>query len=68
MENFKLPIEYVEHKNIQPIIESDLEMTHLYNDILKDSLLVPKWISYYTTNTQYLKDIRHHHRNRCLEN
>ena len=56
MENFKLPIEYVEHKNIQPIIESDLEMTQLYNNILKDSLLVPKWISYYTTNTQYLKD------------
>ena len=56
MGDFKLPIEYIDHKPIHTIIESDLEMNQLYNKLLNNSLLVKKWTSTYTTNVDYLKD------------
>lgn len=66
---FKLPIEYLDPKDIKPlsdIVSNDLELLNsdsssVYNVSLKPShcfanQLLPKWNKAYTTNIQFLKD------------
>ena len=55
---FNLPIEYIEHNQINDIIKEDIEFkgkNHIYNTILPESILNDKWSSIYTTNKDFLK-------------
>jgi hypothetical protein len=56
---FKLPIEYTDHKRVSSIVQSDLEMSGpspLYRHLFDQSLLMEKWSSFYTTDVAFLKD------------
>ena len=60
---FKLPIEYIEHREINDIIRTDIELlpkNNIYNHIIPDSILVNKWSTYYTTDKSFLKDTQQH--------
>ena len=60
---FKLPIEYIEHGEINSIVKSDLEISsskNIYNHLMKDSILLDKWSSYYTINKSFLKESQSH--------
>ena len=60
---FKLPIEYSEHREINDIIRTDIELlptNNIYKHIIPDSILVSKWSSFYTTNKPFLKDTQQH--------
>jgi len=61
---FKLPIEYIEHREINDIIKEDIELVngekHIYNHIMPGSILNNKWSSKYTTNKQFIKDTQSH--------
>jgi hypothetical protein len=60
---FKLPIEYSEHREINDIIRTDIELlssNNIYKHIIPDSILVSKWSSFYTTNKSFLKDTQQH--------
>jgi len=66
MESFKLPIQYVSHKEVDPHILKDLELvysedTPVYDKIFKPSTpeskqLVQQWANYYTTDTTFLTE------------
>ena len=57
--NHKLPIEYVEHQTLSMVIRDDLELgtkNPLYNHLFPEtSSLMPKWCSFYTKDTSFLK-------------
>ena len=57
---FKMPIQYVNHSEINSIIKSDLELSKTYINLVSDSMLINNWTSYYTTNKQFLKDTQKH--------
>ena len=60
---FNLPIEYIEHNQINDIIKEDIEFkgkNHIYNTILPESILNDKWSSIYTTNKDFLKQTQLH--------
>jgi energy-coupling factor transporter ATP-binding protein EcfA2 len=60
---FKLPIEYTEHREINNIIRTDIELlptNNIYKHVIPESILVDKWSSYYTTNKAFLKDTQQH--------
>jgi hypothetical protein len=60
---FKLPIEYIEHREINDIIRTDIELlpsNNIYNNIVPDSILVTKWSTFYTTDKSFLKDTQQH--------
>ena len=60
---FKLPIEYSEHREINDIIRTDIELlptNNIYKHIIPDSILITKWSSFYTTNKSFLKDTQQH--------
>lgn len=60
---FKLPIEYSEHREINDIIRTDIELlptNNIYNHIIPDSILVTKWSSFYSTDKSFLKDTQQH--------
>lgn len=61
--HFKLPVELIEHGEINDIVKSDLEMTienNIYKFLLDDSLLIHKWSSYYSADKHFLKDTQSH--------
>ena len=66
LSQFKLPIEYINNSTLESFILSDLELTgekNIYKHIFKDNniyshLLVNKWSSFFTTNTDYLTDFQ----------
>ena len=58
-DHFKLPVELVDHGEINEIVKSDLEMSienNIYKFLLDDSLLIHKWSSYYSVDKHFLKD------------
>lgn len=57
---FKLPIQYIKNEEINTIIKIDLEMPHIYKNLVGDSLLLNQWSSYYTTNKDFLRDTQRH--------
>ena len=62
---FKLPIEYVQHEEINEIIKNDIELTsnnskNIYNNLMPESILIDKWCTNYTTNKAFLKDTQQH--------
>ena len=60
---FKLPIEYSEHREINDIIRTDIELlssNNIYKHIMPDSILIQKWSSFYTTDKSFLKDTQQH--------
>lgn len=57
---FKLPIQYIENQEINTIIKIDLEMPHIYKNLVGDSLLLNQWSSYYTTNKEFLRETQRH--------
>ena len=54
--DFKLPIEYNNHHNVNEVIKKDLEMDLLYEGIFKESPLKNKWIENYSTDKTFLKE------------
>ena len=63
---FNLPIEYIEHNQINDIIKEDIEFkgkNHIYNTILPNSILNDKWGSIYTVNKDFLKQTQLHIKN-----
>ena len=61
--HFKLPIEYSEHREINDIIRTDIELlptNNIYKHIIPDSILISKWSSFYTTDKLFLKDTQQH--------
>jgi energy-coupling factor transporter ATP-binding protein EcfA2 len=61
--HFKLPIEYSEHREINDIIKTDIELlptNNIYKHIIPDSILVTKWSSFYSTDKSFLKDTQQH--------
>lgn len=65
--NFKMPIEYAGSSSLQDNVKSDIEFSeenNLFslflkdknNENQKDSLLLSKWSTLYTTNRSFLKD------------
>ena len=60
LSNFKLPIEYINHHSINSIIQTDLELPFIYENLIGNSMLLDHWSSYYTTDTQFLKDTQSH--------
>jgi len=62
-DHFKLPIELTDHREINAIVKSDLEMTiehNIYKFLLDDSLLIHKWSSFYSSDKSFLKDTQAH--------
>ena len=60
---FKLPIEYIEHGEINAIVKTDLEMqsdNNIYKYLVNDSILVDKWSAFYTSDKPFLKDTQMH--------
>jgi len=57
---FKLPIQYIENKEINTIIKNDLEMPNIYKNLVGDSLLLNQWSSYYTINKEFLRETQRH--------
>jgi energy-coupling factor transporter ATP-binding protein EcfA2 len=62
---FKLPIEYIQHDEINDIVKNDIELNsnnskNIYNNLIPESILVDKWCSNYTTNKPFLKDTQQH--------
>jgi len=51
---FKLPIQYIDHKSVSPTIIDDIDMKNAYKKILGDTPL--EWSSYYTSNKEFLQD------------
>lgn len=61
--HFKLPVELIDHGEINDIVKSDLEMTignNIYKFLLDDSMLVHKWSSFYSADKRFLKDTQAH--------
>jgi len=61
--HFKLPVELIEHGEINDIVKSDLEMTiqnNIYTFLLDDSMLIHKWSSFYSADKHFLKDTQAH--------
>ena len=54
--SFKLPVQYIENKEINSIIKTDLEMPEIYKHLIGDSILIDNWSSYYTTDKNFLYD------------
>jgi len=51
---FKLPIQYIDHKYVSSTIKDDIDMKNAYKKILGDTHL--EWTSYYTSNKEFLQD------------
>lgn len=66
MEIFKLPIQYISHKEVNPHILKDLELVQsdeipVYDKLFKPTTMESKqiahqWAKYYTTNTEFLTE------------
>jgi energy-coupling factor transporter ATP-binding protein EcfA2 len=66
MEIFKLPIQYVSHREVYPHILKDLELVQSEETPVYDKLFKPtttesrqiahQWAKYYTTDTEFLKE------------
>ena len=65
VEPFRLPIQYVNHSNLNETILNDLEMNHeksiyehlfLNNYNIPKSILINEWTKYYTNDVSFLKD------------